>query len=124
MFEDFTKKWGVSHRISSAHHSQSNGRAEVCVKSVKRLLRTNISADGSLDTDAVMRGLLQLRNTPDPDTNLSPALILLGTKLRDFLPIPPLTTVFDSKSPVRQEWKDMWKHKEDALKRRTFQKRT
>ena len=43
-FSDFTKKWGVCHRVSSAHHAESNGRAEVCVKSVKRLLRTNISS--------------------------------------------------------------------------------
>ena len=69
-FDDFTKKWGIRHRVSSVNHAQSNGRAEVCVKTVKRLLRTNISRDGSLDTDAVMRGLLQLRNTPDPGTNL------------------------------------------------------
>ena len=65
-----------------------------------------------------MKGLLQLRNTPDPDTNLSPAQILLGRKLRDFLPIPPLTTIFDSASPVREEWKSMWQGKEEVLKRR------
>jgi hypothetical protein len=53
------------------------------VKSVKRLLRTNIAVNWSLDTDAVMRGLLQLRNTPDPDTKLSPSLILLGRKLKE-----------------------------------------
>ena len=118
MFSDFMEKWGVRHRCSSVSNAQSNGRAEVCVKSVKRLLRTNVSADGSLDSDAVMRGLLQLRNTPDPDTNLSPAQILLGRKLRDFLPIPPLTTIFDNASPVREEWKSMWQGKEEVLKRR------
>ena len=37
-------------------------------------------ANESLDTDAVMQGLLQLPNTPDPDTKLSPAQILLGRK--------------------------------------------
>ena len=118
MFKDFMNKWGVHHRSSSAHNPESNGRAEVSVKSVKRLLRTNVSANGSLDTDAVMRGLLQLRNTPDPDTKLSPAQILLGRKLRDFLPIPPRTSIFDAASPVREEWKTMWRSKEEALRRR------
>ena len=118
MFSDFMEKWGVRHRCSSVSNAQSNGRAEVCVKSVKRLLRTNVSADGSLDSDAVMRGLLQLRNTPDPDTNLSPAQILLGRKLRDFLLIPPLNTTFDNASPVREEWKSTWQGKEEVLKRR------
>ena len=117
-FDDFTKKWGIRHRVSSVNHAQSNGRAEVCVKTVKRLLRTNISTDGSLDTDAVMRGLLQLRNTPDPDTNLSPAQILLGRTLRDFLPLPPGSTVFDESSPIRREWKSMWSKREEALKKR------
>ena len=111
-------KWGVHHRSSSAHNPESNGRAEVSVKSVKRLLRTNIAANGSLDTDAGMRGLLQLRNTPDSDTKLSPAQILLGRKLRDFLPIPPRTSIFDTASPVREEWKTIWRTKEDALRRR------
>jgi hypothetical protein len=39
---DFLKRWGVNHRISSAYHPQSNGRAEVAVKATKRLLRSNI----------------------------------------------------------------------------------
>ena len=104
--------------MSSVSHAQSNGRAEVCVKSIKRLLRTNTLPDGGLDTDAVMRGLLQLRNTPDPDTNLSPAQIVLGRTLRDFLPLPPKMTVFDESSPVRKEWKSMWHKREDALKNR------
>ena len=41
-----------------AMEDQSRGQAEVCVKSVKRLIRTNVSTDGSLNSDAVMRGLL------------------------------------------------------------------
>ena len=112
------EKLGVRDRCSSVSNAQSNGRAEVFVKSVKRLLRTNVSADGSFDLDAVMSGLLQLCNTPDPNTNLSPAQILLGRKLRDFLPMPPLTTIFDNVSPVREECKSMWQGKEEVSERR------
>ena len=48
---EFFKNWGVKHRISSAYHPQSNGRAEVAVKSAKRLLRSNTSPNGSLNHD-------------------------------------------------------------------------
>ena len=36
--ETFLRTWGVKHRISSAYFPQSNGRAEVAVKTAKRLL--------------------------------------------------------------------------------------
>ena len=42
-FEKFLKDWGINHRKSSAYLPQSNGRAEVAVKSMKRLLTENIS---------------------------------------------------------------------------------
>ena len=80
---DFLKRWGVKSRISSAYNPQSNGRAEVAVKSAKRLLRSNIGPTGSLDTDKLLRALLQLRNTPDADCNLSPAQIIYGRPIRD-----------------------------------------
>ena len=48
-------KWGVCHRSSSAHNPESNGRAEVSVKSVKKdCLGQTLQANGSLDTDTVM----------------------------------------------------------------------
>ena len=121
-FSSFMKVWGIKHRQSSAYHPQSNGRAEVGVKSMKRLLMNSTDTDGNLDTDAVMRGILQIRNTPESDTGLSPAQILLGRKLRDSLPMtPPIrqkTTVFDQNSPVSSAWKETWVAKEQALKNR------
>ena len=47
-FGDFLDTWGVHHRLSSSYNPQSNGRAEVSVKSIKRLLRDNIGSDGWL----------------------------------------------------------------------------
>ena len=38
---------------------------------------------GSLDHDRLLRAMLQLRDTPDPDCNLSPAQIICGRPLRD-----------------------------------------
>ena len=69
----FLNQWDIRHRISSAHHPQSNGRAEVAVKSCKRLLRSNVGPNGCLNNDNLLRAMLQVRNTPDPDCNVSPA---------------------------------------------------
>ena len=121
-FQDFLKLWGVRHRLSSAYNHQSNGRAEVTVKTMKRLLCDNVSEGGNLNTDAVTRAMLQLRNTPEGDSGLSPAQVLMGRTLRDTLPLtPPIprnVTVFDDCSPVSRVWKDVWLAKEDALKSR------
>ncbi|XP_063871052.1 uncharacterized protein K02A2.6-like [Scylla paramamosain] len=57
--KSFLQKWGVGVRVSSAHFPQSNGRAEVAVKSAKRIIRGNIGADGSLDNDKISLALLQ-----------------------------------------------------------------
>ena len=84
--QDFFLRWGIKHRLSSAYNPQSNGRAELAVKSTKRLLEDNIGSDGELDTDKFLRAMLIKRNTPDPVTKLSPAEIIFGRKLRDSLP--------------------------------------
>ena len=82
---EFLRRWGVKHRVSSAYHPQSNGRAEVAVKTAKRLLRSNVGPSGALDSDRLLRALLQLRNTPDPDCSVSPSQIVFGRHLRDTL---------------------------------------
>ena len=69
--QDFFLRWGIKHRLSSAYNPQSNGRAELAVKSTKRLLEDNIGADGELHTDKFLQAMLIKRNTPDPVTKLS-----------------------------------------------------
>ena len=87
--KSFLDAWKVSHRFSSVAFPHANTRAEVGVKTVKRLLVDNTDHDGSLDTDAFQRAMLQYRNTPDRDTGLSPAMIIFGRPIRDFIPIHP-----------------------------------
>ena len=112
--KQFLIKWGVQHRQSSAYHPQSNGRAEVAVKTVKRLLRSNVGPCGSLNTDKFLRAILQLRNTPDPDCGVSPAEIVFGRRLRDNL----LFAAYTDRGQYAKRWQSAWAAKEDALRAR------
>ena len=114
---EFLHRWGVKHRLSSAYHPQSNGRAEVAVKSAKRLLRCNVGPTGSLDNDRLLRALLQLRNTPDPDCNVSPAQIIFGRPIRDAFSFVNHLEKF-SNPAVRPVWRESWSSKETALRTR------
>ena len=82
-FQDYLKNWGCMNRTSSASYAQSNGRAELGVKTSKRLIRGNLAADGSLDCDKFAKAIMQYRNTPLKDGELSPARILFSRDLRD-----------------------------------------
>ena len=106
---------GVWHRLSAAYHPSSNGRAEVAVKLMKRLLQGHTNADGTLDDNRVVAGLLQYRNTAEPTTGMSPAMILFGRPLWDRIPVPPKTSIFHCArlSPV---WHDTWRTREEALR--------
>ena len=112
--KNFLQKWGVQHRKSSAYHAKSNGRAEVAVKTVKRLMRTNVGPTGNLDTDRFLRAMLQLRNTPDPDCGVSPAEIVFGRPLRDNL----LFAAYIKRSSYSRRWQEAWSAKENALRAR------
>ena len=111
-------KWGIRHRLSSVSFPSSNGRAELAVKTAKRLLMDNISPNGSLDNDGMVRALLVYRNTPDPGCKLSPAQILLGRPLRDTLPCINKDVMIFNNPEVQPQWRDAWSKKEEALKAR------
>ena len=116
-YQRFLKTWCVKHRVSSAYWPRSNGRAEVAVKSTKRLLRTNVGHNGSINSDRFMRAIMQLRNTPDPWSKLSPSQILFGKPLRDtFLFGHGLRKFTDLN--IRKTWREAWKSKEIALRTR------
>ena len=74
--QDFLERWGIRHRISSAHFPQSNGRAEVAVKKVKCFLLACIGPSGSLNTNIFLQGMLH------PDCILSPAQIIFSRLIR------------------------------------------
>ena len=114
---NFLACWGVQHRTSSAYFPQSNGRAEVAVKKAKRILMTNVGPTGSLDNDGLLRALLQVRNTPDPDCNVSPAQVVFGRPIRDAFSFVNRCAKFTNPS-VRPTWREAWARKEEAMRSR------
>ena len=109
---DWLQRWDVKQRLSSSYYPRSNKRAEVAVKSGKRMIMSNVGPGGTLDTDRVARALLQHRNCPDPSTGLSPAQIVFGRVLKDHLPIQP------GALHVRPEWRLNAEKREQALAHR------
>ena len=82
----FFHHWGVEQRVLSVFYPGANKRAEVAVKSAKRLVMENLGPSGTLDTDKFARALLAHRNCPDEVLGgLSPAQIIFGRQLRDHL---------------------------------------
>ena len=74
--KQFFATWCVKTETSSARYPQANGRAELSVKTAKRILEDNTAVDGSLNSDKASQALLQYRNTPIKGFGLSPTQLL------------------------------------------------
>ena len=75
--------------LSSVALAHSNGRAELGFKTCKRMLMENTRSNGEINLDRFQRGMLQYLNTPDRGTGLSPAQMIFGRPIKDFIPILP-----------------------------------
>ena len=87
--QQLLSNWGVHHRLSSVALAHSNGRAELGVKTCKRMFMDNTGPNGEINLDKFQRGMLQYRNTLDRDTGFSPAQMIFGRPIKDFIPILP-----------------------------------
>ena len=101
----FLSAWGVDHRLSSVAFPHSNCRAEIGVKTIKRLITDNTGNKGDLDT-------FQYRNTPDSDTKLSPAACVFGRSVKDFIP------TLRGRYRPHNTWRETLSAREDALRNR------
>ena len=110
-YESFLQRWDIRRRQSSAYYPQSNGRAEVAVKTARRILLGNINpVTGKLDTEEAARAFLAYRNTPSQDTGISPAMSLFGRPIKDHLPRRTLV--------IRPEWEAVQNAREIAFAKR------
>ena len=107
------KQYGIHHRNSLAYNPHSNSRAEIGVKTVKRMMRQNIDSDGSILNSRFLNALLTYKNTPDRDMMMSPAEIVLGRQLNDFFP-NGVTDFVSRHTP----WSEMLSLREAALSTR------
>ena len=110
--QQFLKSWGVTHRLSSVANPHANCRAEIAVKTVKRMLMDNTSPSGSLDVDKFQKAILIYRNSIDPETKASPALVVFGRPIRDPIPVPM------GRYCPHPTWKETLAHREQALAKR------
>lgn len=88
-FQNFLKQWKIHHCCSSVAYPQSNCYAEVAVKTSKRIIRENISPDGTLNNNKVATAILQNHNIPLDGINLNLVQILFHHQLGDSLPTHP-----------------------------------
>ena len=76
------------------------------------MLMDNTSASGSIDVDKFQRAMLIYRNAIDPETKVSPAMILFGRPIRDHIPIPM------GRYCPHETWRETRDYREMALAKR------
>lgn len=111
-YNSFLEDWGVEKRTSSAYYPQSNGRAELAVKTAKRILMDCIDGYGRLRHDRAARAMMTHRNTPHQDLGLSPAEMLYGRTIKDHLPI------LREKHQIHKRWRETKELRERAMAKR------
>ena len=101
--QQFLQQWGVIYRLSSVAYPHSNTRAELGVKTTKRMLSDNVGSGGRLDTNAFNMALMQYRNTPDK-TGVSPAMAVFGRQIKNVCPVTP--NKYDSQGSCKHQTED------------------
>ena len=74
-FKAFIKQNGIQHSLSAPYHPSTNGQAEICVKTFKKMFKST-NASKSLD-ERVDHVLRSYRNMPHTTTGRTPAELFL-----------------------------------------------
>lgn len=80
-FKTYCVKNCIKHTTSAPYRPQSNGEAENAVKSVKKAIKRAVFEKSDVIA-ATNKFLFQYRNCPHATTSISPAVALLGHRLR------------------------------------------
>ena len=110
--KDFLQNWRVEHVTLSAFYPQGNARAELAVKTAKRIIRDNTGPGGTLNCDKAARALLQYRNTPIKLLGYSPAQLLFHRDLKDSLPVVP------TRLRLHKRWSTLANRRENVFQER------
>ena len=113
-FKQALRDYGVHHRVSTPYNPHANCRAELGVKTMKRIIRENVGSDGNLRTPKFVKAMLQYKNTPDRDWGISPAECIFGRQLTDYL----LVSKQNFLQNCSNEWKCTLEERERAFKPR------
>ena len=97
-YDTFLKNWGIWKCTSSAYYLQSNGHAELAVKTVKWILFNNIDNCERLGQDQAVQAFLTYHNTAIQDLDMSLAVMLYGQIIKDYL------LVRRDKYKTRKQW--------------------
>lgn len=96
-FKQFADKYEFEHVTSSPHYSQSNGKAENAVRTIKKLMKK-----AKEDNSDIFLALLEWRNSPSENLTLSPVQILMGRRTKSKLPISNKLLATPSTAKVKQ----------------------
>jgi hypothetical protein len=82
-FKKFTTSNGIKHILSSPYHPRSNGAAERMVRTFKQAMKASLGESTDVNPAACLsQFLLKYRSTPHATTQMSPAELLLGRRVR------------------------------------------
>ncbi|CAC5403653.1 unnamed protein product [Mytilus coruscus] len=94
-FAQFAKEYGFVHTTTSPHYPQANGQAERFVQTVKNLIKKSKDP---------YKAMLDYRNTPLDEIELSSAQLHIGRRLKSSLPTsaPLLKPTFVNEQKVKK----------------------
>ena len=94
------------------YYPQSNGRAELAIKTAKRILIDSIDVYGWLCYDLAARALLTRCNTSIQGLDMSPAMMLYNRVIKDHLP------ALRDKYRIHKRWNEISRYREKVMAKR------